>query len=460
MSLASTAPGLLSHAKGYKRTESVFGESGTVDAYLRFEAALAEVEGELGVIPPRAVAPILAVCRREALDIDTWRQLAAIVGYPIVPLVSMLAELAGEHGQWVHFGTTTQDVMDTALVLQLREALGETLTDLSRVEQELASLCAKHKRTPMVGRSKLQHGVPISFGYKVAVWLDQIARTRASLARALDEASVLQFGGAVGTLASLRGQGMVVRLRLAEKLGLAEPDISWHVNRDRMVALAAAVASVLGALAKMAGDIAHLMSTEVGELREPALEGRGSSSTMPQKRNPVICEAIVEAARSVRHVPGVVLDAMSQDHERGIGHGYRERAALCDAVQQLSGAVSLAEELLAGLEVNEARMAENLLLTRGLINTEAIMIHLSSKIGRIDAHRILHEVAHRVSETGADMRAAFRDISGMDPPPDALLFEAQIEAAQKMIERVLQNTSSPAPICIGPLGTGPTNLEN
>ena len=441
MSLASTAPGLLTQTIGYRRAANVFGEAGTVDAYLAVEAALAEVEGELGVIPPDAVTPIVAACRRDGIDMDELRRAAAIVGYPIVPLVSMLANRAGESGQWVHFGTTTQDVMDTAQVLQLREALTATLADTARIEQLLGRLCDLHLRTPMVGRSKLQHGVPISFGYKVAVWLDQVFRTRTGLARALDEASVLQFGGAVGTLASLGNHGMDVRRRLARRLSLSEPDISWHASRDRMVALAGYVAALLGALAKVAIDVAHLMSTEVGELREPAAAGRGSSSTMPQKRNPVICEAIIEAARGTQHVPGVLLGAMLQEHERGIGHGYRERAALSDAVVQLSGAVSLTEELLAGLEVDTSRMAQNLNLTNGLVYTEAMMIHLSDRIGRIEAHRVLHDVSHRVGQTGADLETALQEATGMVLPSHVLDLDFQVEAAQTMIERVLDTVS-------------------
>lgn len=441
MSLASTAPGLLSQTTGYQRAAGVFGESGTVDAYLHFEAALAEVQGSLGIIPSGAVDHIVAACRPENLDLDALRHSAATVGYPIVPLVQMLADLAGENGQWVHFGTTTQDVMDTAQVLQLREALRTALTDARRVEQLLAALCHRHRDTPMAGRSKLQHGVPISFGYKIAVWLDQLARTRAGLGRALDEASVLQFGGAVGTLASLWPDGMKVRRRLAIRLSLSEPDISWHTSRDRMAALASAVASYMAALGKMAGDVAHQMSTEVGELSEPAAAGRGSSSTMPQKRNPVICEAIIEAARSVQHVPGMLLGAMLQEHERGIGNGYRERAALCDAVQQLSGAISLAEELLRGLEVNESRMAANLNLTNGLIYSEAMMIHLAERIGRVEAHRILHEVARQVTETGAELQTAFSQVAGTPLPVKALCFDSQVEAAQGMIELVLKTVA-------------------
>lgn len=437
MSLASTAPGLISLSKGYSRASEVFGELGTVKTYLAFEAALAEVQGEVGVIPPEAVRTILAACRREDIDLDMLRNSAAGVGYPIVPLVLMLAQRAGPHGQWVHFGATTQDVMDTALVLQLRQVLLQTLAEVVELENVLAKLASSHCRTPMAGRSKLQHAVPISFGYKVAVWLDQIFRTRVSLVGAIEQASVLQLGGAAGTLSSLHPKGMEVRRKMAERLCLTEPDISWHVSRDRFVVLAGSVAALLASLGKMAMDVAHLMSTEVGELFEPAAEGRGTSSTMPQKRNPVICEAIVESARTTQHVPALILDAMLQEHERGIGHCYRERAALCDAVMQLSGAVTLTLELMSGIEVVEARMARNLGLTNGLIHTEALMIHLSDRIGRIEAHRVLHEVSHKVIEHGVELDDALREVADLDLPVDFLNTETEIEAAQNMIDRVL-----------------------
>lgn len=438
MSLASTAPGLISRTTGYLRASAFFDEDGTVDAYLAIEAALAEVEGGLGVIPKDAVAPIVSVCRRDLIDMDALRTGAAAVGYPIVPLVSMLAALAGEHGQWVHYGTTTQDVMDTAQVMQVRSALIGALKDMKEVEALLAALCETHRQTVMAGRSKLQHGVPISFGYKVAVWLDQIQRTRAGVERALDEASVLQFGGALGTLASLQSAGIDVRGGLAKRLNLHEPAISWHVSRDRTATLATAVASLLASLAKMAMDIALMMSTEVQELCEPAAEGRGSSSTMPQKRNPVICEAIIESAREVQHVPGIMLDAMLQEHERGIGHGYRERAAISKAVLQLSGAVTLAKDLLTGLEVDTARMQVNLGATRGLIQSEAVMIYLSATCGRIEAHRILHEVSQQVRDQGSDLATALKNL-GVDVPPDVLAENGQIVQAQQMIDQVLQN---------------------
>lgn len=443
MSLAATAPGLLSESAGYRRAAGHFGEAATVGAYLEFEAALARVQAGLGVIPAGAGRAIARVCRCDLIDMDALRRGSAAVGYPIVTLVSLLADRAGDHGRWVHYGATTQDAMDTGQVLQLRRAVSGILEDLAGVEACLADLCRAHRRTPMVGRSKLQHAIPISFGYKVAVWLDQLARTSRDLARAMAEASVLQFGGAAGTLAALRSRGMAVRRGLARDLGLDEADISWHVSRDRMARLGFAIAATLAALGKIAGDIAFLASTEVGELREPPGAGRGGSSTMPQKRNPVLCEAIIEAARCARPVPGEILDAMAQEQERGIGHGYRERALLCGATLELAGAASVAGELLRGLEVDTGRMCENLERAGGLAHAESVMIHLGETMGRIEAHHLLRDVTFRIGEHDGDFRRALRAAVGPALPEDAFSAAAQIEPAQEMIDRVLSTVARP-----------------
>ncbi|WP_316861866.1 adenylosuccinate lyase family protein [uncultured Cohaesibacter sp.] len=437
MSLASTDPGLVTKTTGYRRSLQIFSEEGTVDAYLRFEAALAEAEGALGVIPKEAVEPILRHCHIEAIDLDSLRQGSAVVGYPIVSLVAQLGEKVGVHGQWVHYGATTQDAMDTAQVLQLVEATDAILADLGPVKQMMTVLADTYRATPMPGRTKIQHGVPLSFGYKVAVWLDQIERSGQMLRRARHEAAVLQFGGAVGTLASLGGDGPAVRSALARRLGLACPEISWHVSRDRMAQLAGALAIQAAAFGKMAMDIALMMSTEVRELLEPAVDGRGSSSTMPQKRNPVICEAIIESARSIQHVPGVLLDAMLQEYERGIGHGYRERVVLCEAVAHLAGIVSLSSDLLSGLGVNVDQMKNNLFLTHGLIHSEAIMMYLSRQLGRLEAHHILQKVARRIEASGEDIGFVLEEESGITFPVALLEATGSIDSADHMITAVL-----------------------
>ncbi|MCP1365860.1 lyase family protein, partial [Halomonas sp. BBD48] len=310
-----------------------------------------------------------------------------------------------------------------------------------QLESLLAELVVAHRHTLMVGRSKLQHAVPITFGFKAAVWLDQLIRRRYVLVNALDAASVVQFGGATGTLASLPEQGLAVRAGLACKLGLREPDISWHVSRDRMADVVYALASLAAALGKIAVDISHMMSTEVGELCEPAAEGRGSSSTMPQKRNPVLCEAIIEAARDIRGCPARVLDAMLQDHERAIGHGYGERRALVAAMTETAGAVSLAVELVQGLEVKPGAMAHNVNLSKGLAYAEAAMLHLAKQVGRIEAHHVLRDVCQRVvDEEGLTLKQALRE-AGIHMP-DNIFRPASLESALAgMVDRVLSRVT-------------------
>lgn len=441
MSLASSAPGLLSRMDGYLRTATLFSDEGTVDAYLTFESTLAKVQGALGVIPPEVVTSIREACILEKLDIPRMTREAAQVGYPIVPLVKQLAELAGPSGQWVHYGATTQDVMDTAQVLQMRSAGHMIVQEMVALESLLASMAKQYCHSTMVGRSKIQHAVPITFGYKVAVWLDQINRRRHALANAIENASVVQFGGATGTLASLPEIGLTIRARLADELGLKEPDISWHVSRDRMADVVYALASVAAALGKMAVDIAHMMSTEVGELHEPAAGGRGSSSTMPQKRNPVLCEAIIEAARDVRSYPARLLEAMLQDHERAIGHGYGERRALTAAMSETAGAVALALELIKGLEVHPDIMASNVDRSNGLVYAEAAMLYLADQLGRVEAHHVLHQVCQRVSSEGVTLQQALED-AGITVPESIFQPLNQQQCATHMIEQVITKVNT------------------
>lgn len=442
MSLGWSEPGLLASTSGYRHAASRFGEAETIEAYLAFEAALAEVEGGLGIIPETAAGQIAAVCRPEYLDMDRLREEAALVGYPIVPLVAMLSRAAGVHGEWVHFGATTQDVMDTGQAIQLQRALKPVFAEFLTLERALAGLCARHRDTMMPGRSKLQHAVPIPFGYKVAVWLDQIHRRKMALRAAANAAGCVQFGGAAGTLAALSERGADVRTGLARRLNLYEPDITWHTSRDRMADLTFAATAALAALARMAMDVIHMMSTEVGELLEPPGDNRGSSSTMPQKRNPVLCEAIVEAARDVRGAPARVLDAMLQEHERATGHGYGERAALAHACTHLAGAVSLASDLITGLRVNTERMTQNLDMTGGLIHTEAVMMQLARPIGRLKAHDGLQELCRRVSEDSLDFADAVLMEYGIELPKAIIQNNAQCGSAFGMIDAVLEKVSA------------------
>lgn len=394
MSLSPLEFGLISTTPGYAAARALFDDDATVAAYLRFEAALARAEARAGVIPPEAAAKIAAACRTEVLDMDRLRREATVVGYPIVALVAQLSEAAGDAGGWVHWGATTQDVMDTGLMLQLRDAIGLALAGLDRVCGGLAALASAHRGTVMTGRSKLQHAAPITFGYKVAVWLSQLDRCRARLRRLRGEGLWLQFGGAVGTLSALGDAGLRVREGLAAELDLIETPITWHVARDGLCEIVHAFALVNGALAKLGCDVALLMATEVDEVREPYVPGRGTSSTMPQKRNPVLSESLIAAARLAREAVGFMLDAMVQDHERAAAVGPAEYRQVAQSACLAVGALDLAGSLVEGIEVDAAHMADNLDVTRGLLMAEAAMMALAPEIGRDRAHALVHRACH------------------------------------------------------------------
>lgn len=443
MTLGAIEQGLLSATEAYRAVHEIFSETGLVGAYLEVEKAIARAEVSAGIITPQAGKAIVAACRIEALDLIALRCNSGLVGYPIVPLVEQLAIAAGEVGRWVHFGATTQDVMDTALVIQIRSAQMIVQRHVERVCGLLRDLAHQHRHTVMAGRSKLQHALPVTFGYKVAVWLDQLDRQRSALQIATERAQVVQFGGGVGTLAALGTAGLKVRELLAEELKLATPDITWHVTRDRFANLVHALAMVNAGLGKIALDVVHLMSTEVDEVREPFAEGRGTSSTMPQKRNPVLSEAILEAARAAREGPSLMMDVMLQDHERSVGSSYIERRAIAYAFMLAAGASELAHQLLEGLEVNSARMQANLTLTKGLMMAESATMLLAQKIGRQSAHHLVHRACLQASASGQMLKDVLLqncDITETDLE-NALEPASYLGTTDAMIDSVLNRTS-------------------
>lgn len=445
MTLGSTEPGLLSGTAAYGATSRIFGESGTVSAYLSFEAGLARAEARAGIISTEIGEAVARVCRIEALHLPRLRLETAQVGYPIVPLVSQLVSAAGEAGQWVHFGATTQDVMDTALVLQIQRSAPLVLQPLKQVCEVLCDLAEQHQDTVMAGRSKQQHALPITFGYKAAVWLDQLDRQRRALGVSVEQARVLQFGGGVGTLAALTGKGLTVRAYLADELGLSVPDISWHVSRDRFTHLVHALTMVNASLGKIALDFVHLMSTEVGELREPFAHGRGTSSTMPQKRNPVLSEAILEAARASSEGPSQMIRVMLQDHERAVGSCHIERRAIANAFMLAAGASELAYELLKGIEVNSAKMKDNLELTNGLMMAESAMMLLAQKYGRYEGHRVVHHACETAVAAGQSLKESLLENVDVDRVELEAVLNPQcyFGASVDMINRVVARAKSP-----------------
>jgi 3-carboxy-cis,cis-muconate cycloisomerase len=377
----------------------VFSDENRIRKYLAFEAALATVQGRLGIIPADAAEEIAANCTLERIDMNKLSAQTERAGSPVLGLVQQLAAACkGGLGEYCHWGATTQDVTDTATILQVREALDLIRADLGAISSSLADLARRHRDTPMVGRSYLQHAVPITFGFKVAEVLSAIERHRQRLAELSPRVLVGEFAGAVGTLASLPAGGLDTQAALMETLGLGQPDIAWHSHRDRIAEIGCFLGLVTGTLAKLATDVKLMMQTEIGEVSEAAAPGRGSSSTMPQKRNPVACVYILACASVVRQHVAALLEAMTSDHERSAGAWQIEWVSLPDAFLLASGALTHARSLAAGLEVDPERMRANLDITHGLIVSEAVMMGLAPHLGRGHAHHLVQVLCVKAIE--------------------------------------------------------------
>jgi 3-carboxy-cis,cis-muconate cycloisomerase len=375
---------------------AVFSDEARLQRMLDVEAALARAQAQLGLIPAAAAAEITANADVARFDLVAIGKDTALVGYPIVPLVKALSHACvGDAGRYVHWGATTQDIIDTALVLQLRDGLELIRKDLRDIEAALEALARRYRDTPMAGRTHAQHALPITFGFKCALWLAPLQRHSARLARLSREIAVVQFGGAVGTLASLGADGIRVMEALAKELGLNTPLIAWHVGRDGLAEGASFLGLLTGSLGKIATDIALLMQPEIGEVAEPYQEGRGGSSTMPQKRNPIACEFVLACARNVRQLVAVMLDATVQDHERATGPWHAEWIALPQAFALTAGALHHTRTMLEGLAVDPVRMRRNLDITRGMISAEAVMMALAPHIGREEAHHLVAAACQR-----------------------------------------------------------------
>ena len=390
-------------AFGAAAMRAIFSDEALIERYVEVEVALASAEGRLGVIPQEAAETIARLARADAIDPERLKAETDLVGYPIVGVVHQLAQLCGEAGRYLHWGATTQDIMDTATVLQIRDALALVEADLAALDTAVALLVKKHRDTVMAGRTHLQHALPVTFGYKAAIWLGMIERHRQRLQQLKPRVLVGQFAGAVGTLASLGDKGMAVHEALMAQLGLGRPATAWHSARDGMAETVFLLGLLSGTLAKIATDVMLLMQTEVGEAFEPFIEGRGSSSTMPQKRNPISCELIVAAAKVVRQHVGLMLDAMVADHERATGPWHVEWVALPEAFLAAGGALKHARFMLEGLAVDAQRMRRNVNLTGGLIVAEAVMMALAPEVGRQRAHDLVYAACRTALEQGSTL---------------------------------------------------------
>jgi 3-carboxy-cis,cis-muconate cycloisomerase len=392
---------------GSDAMRAVMGERAYLARMLEVEAALARAQARLGLIPAEAAEAISRAADVDRLDMAALAAATRNMGFPTVGLVKQLSALAGpEGGRWTHWGATTQDILDTALVLQLREAVGILAADLDRLVAALAGLARTHRDTVMAGRTHAQQALPVTFGYVVATWLDPLLAMRERLGQLRPRLLKLQFGGAVGTLASLGPDGPRVAAELATELGLALPAIPWHVARDAPAELGCWCGLLAGTLAKPATDVMWLMQSEVAEASEPAAPGKGGSSTMPQKRNPIGCEYVIAQARAAQALVPQVLGAMLHEHQRGAGPMQLEHLALGQILLLTHGALSTLLPIAEGLVVDAARMRRNLDAGGGLIMAEAVMMGLAPKLGRGAAHDVVHHACDVAMAEGIHLAGA------------------------------------------------------
>ncbi|TWB39750.1 3-carboxy-cis,cis-muconate cycloisomerase [Nitrospirillum pindoramense] len=400
-------PGMLDPLFRGSPVDAVFTDAATVQGMLDVEAALARAETGLGVIPPGADSAIAAQCQAGHFDLDALARSAAKAGNTAIPLVKALtARVAAadrDASRFVHWGATSQDVMDTGLVLQIRQAVALVDHDLGALEGHLARLAERHAETPLAARTWMQQALPTTFGLKAAGWMAAVARVRRAVAAAGHDCRVVQFGGAAGTLAALGDRGLEVAAALAHELDLALPDLPWHGHRDRLVALGAALGLVAGVLGKMARDLSLLMQTEVGEAFEPAEVGKGGSSAMPHKRNPVACAVALSAANRVPPLVATLFAAMPQEHERGLGGWHAEWETLPEIFRLVGGSLRVMVDTMAGLEVDAGRMRANLDITHGLLMSESVVMALGEALGRGPAHSLVEKASRQAVAEGRSL---------------------------------------------------------
>ena len=393
----------------------IFSDQGRVQGMLDFEAALARAEAAVGAIPVGVVDDIEAACDASLYDFDALAVAIGNAGNSAIPLVKALGRqiaTASETAErYVHMGATSQDVMDTGLVLQLRQAVALLERNLAALAEALARQAERHADVPMAGRTWLQQATPVTLGAKIAGWLGAVTRHRQRLEELKPRLLSLQFGGASGSLAALGERAFPVAEALARELKLTLPDQPWHTHRDRLVEFASFLGLVAGTLGKVGRDISLMMQTEAGEVFEPAAAGKGGSSTMPHKRNPVGAAVMIGAATRAPGLVATMFSAMAQEHERSLGLWHAEWETLPQLCCVVSGSLQQALLVIPGLEVDAPRMLQNLDLTQGLVLAEAVSIALAQRIGRDAAHHLIEQCCRRAVEQGRHLR----EVLGEEP---------------------------------------------
>jgi 3-carboxy-cis,cis-muconate cycloisomerase len=434
---------------GSEAMRAIFDERAWLQRMLDVEAALARVQARLGLIPEAAALAIGNAARVENIDLAALAASTRIVGYPVVGLVAELARAAGpEAGRWTHWGATTQDILDTAVSLQVKAGLALIRHDLLTLARALARQAAAHRATPMAGRTHLQHALPITFGLKCAIWLNPLLGHLERLEQLRPRVELVEFGGAAGTLASLGGAGIAVMEGLAQELVLGTPRAPWHVCREGLAETVGFLGLLCGSLGKFATDIILLAQTEVAEVAEPHQPGRGGSSTMPQKRNPISAEYILAATRGVQALVPVMQGAMLADQERATGPWQAEPLAVPQAFVLAHGAVLHARAIAQGMVVDAARMRRNLDLSGGLIVAESVMMGLAPSLGREAAHHAVRAACDAALAEGLPLAEALARNAAITARLDRAALEKLTDparylgSAEAFISRVLDAAKS------------------
>jgi 3-carboxy-cis,cis-muconate cycloisomerase len=425
----------------------LFSDRSRLHGILDFEAALARAQARAGVIPATAADAIAGQCRADLFDVAALAGATATAGNAAIPIINELTRLVAASDPtaagYVHWGATSQDAMDTGLVLQLRMGLDLIDVDAQHLCDALTKVASEHKETPIAARTWLQHAAPTTFGLKVAGWLCAVARHIERIRAVRPRALVLQLGGAAGTLAALGSDAGKTTSLLAEELQLRPAELPWHAHRDRVVEVAVTLGLLVGTLGKMARDIALLTQSEVAEVAEPSAPGRGASTSMPQKRNPVGCATVLAAATRIPALVSALLSAMTQEHERGLGGWQAEWETVPEVFLLTSGALSQMRLVVTGLQVDAQRMRVNLDATRGLIYAESVSTALARAIGHAAAHQLVERACRHALETGRHLQEVVSGDAEIAKHLSAAELKSQfdpqqhVRAAARLVDRAL-----------------------
>jgi adenylosuccinate lyase len=398
---------LIKHLWSTDELRAIFSDANRVQKWYDFEAALALEQAELGIIPRAAAQEIAAKAKIGNVDIEAIAAEIRRIKHPLVPALKAVEQLCKDgHGEYIHFGPTTQDVLDTAVVLQMKEAHAIYLRDMKAIGKALYQLAETHKATPMAGRSHGVQALPITFGHKAAIWLSEMGRNHERLRQLEPRAFVGGMVGAVGTQASYGPQARELERRLMKRLGLGVADINWQPARDRFAEYVCVLAITGQTLGKIANEIINLEHTEIGELYEPFSEGKVGSSTMPHKRNPSSCEAVVGVSRALRYNAALMLECMIIEHERDGSSWRAEWKALPESCLMAGGVLATMKYVLSGLTVDTKKMRANLDLLGGFLLSERVMFELSAKVGKQTAHELVYEASMHGIEHGISFEKA------------------------------------------------------